>query len=394
MIAIKMPQVGQDYPSGMIVEWLKQENDPVQKGEVVLRVESEKATFGVEADTDGILLKILHDEGAEVDILKPVGYIGQPGEAVPDIGIPEGDACVSQGQDPVFIPSTPAPPITPSPGKREISPAAKSAAVNQGIDWTEIKGSGPGGRIIKRDIVAVSHAEDKPGSLSPQDQVIPFSRMRQKIAERLTLSKKTIPHFYLTIDVDVTGLLMWRQEMNQAYDERVSVTDLIVRAVAHVLPECPELNAHVASDRIILKKDIHIGLAVSVDEGLLVPVIPFANQKNLSEIARTSRQIAVKAREGSVNPSPPGTFTVSTLGMYSIKSYLPIINPPECAILAIGAAEKRVVPVADKIEIRDIMSLTLAADHRGVDGVEAARFLNRVKNCLEDVQSDRTLWVA
>ena len=396
MIPIKMPQVGQDYPSGTIVEWLKHENDPVRKGDIILTVESEKATFDVEADADGILMQILYEQGAEVDILKPVAFIGQPGEIVPESGISDAVEAVSQVKDPVSVSSINDQVIAPSSKKRNISPAAKRAAEEQGIDWTQINGTGPGGRITKRDVVAVLEkmppAQAGPQvlaeALPDQDEVIRFSRMRAKIAERLTHSVQTIPHFYLNIDVDVTALLARRRHINQESDVRISVTDLIIKVVARTLRQFDRLNAHVDSEKMTLKKDVNIGVAVAVEDGLLVPVIPHADQISLREISKISAKNAAAARRGSVNPIPSGTFTVSTLGMYGIRIYLPIINPPESAILAVGAAEKRVVPVEGNIGIRDMMSLTLAADHRAVDGAYAAEFLNQVKHRLEEVQLD------
>jgi pyruvate dehydrogenase E2 component (dihydrolipoamide acetyltransferase) len=396
MIPIIMPQVGQDYPTGTIVEWLKCENDPVQKGEVVLRVESEKAIFDVEADATGILLKILYEQGAQVDILKPVALIGQPGETI-DASMVSSKA---EGSDNTNLRAVEkqsrSPDILEQGGEILVSPAVRKAAERDGIDLTLIKGSGPGGRIIKRDLAAalqqMSLAQAEPEALgeglSDQDQEIPFGKMRVKIAQRLTHSVQTIPHFYLNIDVDVTAPLARRQQINQESDARISVTDLIIHAVARSLPGFRRMNAHVSSDKIVLKNDVHIGVAVAVEEGLLVPVIPHADQKSLLEISEISAKNAAAARRGSMNPNSAGTFTISTLGMYAIKSYLPIINPPQCTILAVGTAELRVVPVEGKIGMRDMMSLTLAADHRAVDGAYGAGFLNQMKHRLEEVQFD------
>ena len=396
MIPIIMPQVGQDYPTGTIVEWLKCENDPVQKGEVVLRVESEKAIFDVEADATGILLKILYEQGAQVDILKPVALIGQPGETI-DASMVSSKA---EGSDNTNLRAVEkqsrSPDILEQGGEILVSPAVRKAAERDGIDLTLIKGSGPGGRIIKRDLAAalqqMSLAQAEPEALgeglSDQDQEIPFGKMRAKIAQRLTHSVQTIPHFYLNIDVDVTAPLARRQQINQESDARISVTDLIIHAVARSLPGFRRMNAHVSSDKIVLKNDVHIGVAVAVEDGLLVPVIPHADQKSLLEISEISAKNAAAARRESMNPTSAGTFTIYTLGMYAIKSYLPIINPPQCAILAVGTAELRVIPVEGKIGMRDMMSLTLAADHRAVDGAYGAGVLNQMKHRLEEVQFD------
>ena len=322
MIPIIMPQVGQDYPTGTIVEWLKCENDPVQKGEVVLRVESGKAIFDVEADATGILLKILYEQGAQVDILKPVALIGQPGETI-DASMVSSKA---EGSDNTNLRAAEKQSRSPDNleqgGKILVSPAVRKAAERDGIDLTLIKGSGPGGRIIKRDLAAalqqMSLAQAEPEALgeglSDQDQEIPFGKMRAKIAQRLTHSVQTIPHFYLNIDVDVTAPLARRQQINQESDARISVTDLIIHAVTRSLPGFRRMNAHVSSDKIVLKNDVHIGVAVAVEDGLLVPVIPHADQKSLLEISEISAKNAAAARRGSMNPTSAGTFTISNPG--------------------------------------------------------------------------------
>lgn len=396
MIPIIMPQVGQDYPTGTIVKWLKCENESVEKGEIVLQVESEKAVFDVEADDSGILLKTLYEEGAEVDILQPIAYIGQPGETI--------DETTSEKPDePVAIPSVTLEEkrtqITPS-HKPLISPAAKRAAQKHGLDITRIVGSGPNGRIIKQDVVTALDAtlpQKKTQSVAvtktaQADTVLPFGKMRKKIAERLTLSKQTIPHFHLTTDVDVSDLLQWRKIVNKDQSLHVTVTDLIIKAVATMLPDFERLNALVDSDKTILKKDINIGVAVSVEDGLLVPVIPNTNKLSLRDISELSKMNTKKARCGSINPNHVGTFTISTLGMYDVKNYLPIINIPECAILAVGAAQKQVYPINGNIGIRDIMQLTMACDHRAIDGAYAAKFLSAVKYRMENIAENQEQW--
>jgi len=408
MIPINMPQVGQDIPSGTIVEWLKKENDPVQEGEVVLTVESDKAVFEVEAEGSGILLKILHKAGDEVDILTPVGFIGQPGEVVE---VEKIVADEEKGQEGKKVPpkSLEHPETAERPAGREpsgkifVSPVAKRAAQKFGIDLIQIKGTGPRGRITKDDVMAEAGRQKtevgrqktevviQTGApalkgISDQDTVIVFGKMRKRIAERLTLSTQTIPHFYIAVDADVTDLLKWRKGVNRDTQVHISITDCVIKATARALAEFERMNLHVDADKMVVKKDINIGVAVSVDDGLLVPVLTNADQKSLREIAELSKRNAEAARRGSINPNDVGTFTISTLGMYGIRRYQAIINPPEAAILAVGSAEKQVVHVDGKTAVRDVMSLTLACDHRAVDGTYAAEFLNRIKCYLENVK--------
>ena len=385
MIPINMPQVGQDIPAGTIVQWLKKENDSVEKGEVVLTVESEKAVFDVEAEESGVLLKILHDEGAEVEILKPVGYIGQPGD------VPEEPGRETEAVEPVKAQSGEEvkPEKNNQSGKIFISPAARRRAREDNIDISEIKGSGPDNRIIARDVSVIIDSSSQTEQVSQgleEDTVIAFGKMRKVIAKRLTMSKQTIPHFYVSVDVDVTDLFKWRKRVNSEGELKITITDLIIKAAATALSEYRGLNAHVDATKTILRKDINIGVAVAAEDGLLVPVVSGADRKNLREISEISKSNAEAARKGSVNNKNNGTFTITSLGMYSVKDFLPIINPPECGILAVSTAQKRVVALADDtIGIRSVMSLTLACDHRAVDGVYASKFLNNVKDYLENL---------
>jgi pyruvate dehydrogenase E2 component (dihydrolipoamide acetyltransferase) len=216
-----------------------------------------------------------------------------------------------------------------------------------------------------------------------------FGKMRRRIAERLTQSKQTIPHFYLFTDVDMTLVLKWRQACNEANQCHVTVNDLIVKAAATALREFPEINSHVADDRLVVKSDINIGVAVSVEGGLLVPVIPRADTLDLIEISRLAKKNAANARRGIIDMSVPGTFTVSNLGRLPVTRFVPIINPPECAILGVANTEKRVVPVQDGIAVREMLTLCLACDHRATDGAYAAEFLGAIKEHLEAYALDR-----
>ena len=387
MIPIVMPQVGQDIPQGKIVQWLKKENEPVEKGEVILIVESEKASFEIEADESGVLLKILHSEGEEVDILKPVGYIGRPGESVEALlaDVPETSAVHSgpetaerRGQVASHLKES-----RPDSERIAASPSARRLAQELGVDMSLLKGSGPGGRITRDDVSNAGKA--RPVESSGADTVVPFSKMRKRIAERLTASKRDIPHFYISVDVNMTDALRWRRDFNSKRGVKVTITDLIIKAAAAALEKFPRLNAHVDREKIVVRKSINIGVAVSVEDGLLVPVIHDANVKNLIEISELSKKNTESARRGVETGGPAGTFTITSMGMHGVRQFVPIINPPECAILAVGSIAPCAVAESGGIVARDMMTLTMACDHRAVDGVDAAGLLNEIKSGLEGI---------
>jgi len=414
---IIMPQVGQDIESAEIIEWCKAEGEAVEAGEVVVVVESDKAAFEVEAEESGVLLKILRGEGEEVSILEPIGYIGRPGGRIPQ---QPGEKITQQaereaeseapGRRREAAGSEPGAP--PGAGGRILaSPAARRVARERGVDLSKVVGTGPGGRIVKEDVLAAAAAGAAGGSsetgapakkeggagagegaaaatreataAGPGDGVEVFSRMRRRIADRLCESARTVPHFYLSVDVDVTDALAWRKEQNQRRGTRLTVTDMVVRACAGALSEFARMNSHVASDRLLLKAEVNVGVAVATGEGLLVAVIPGADRLTLDRTAEASRRGAEAARRGALREAAECTFTVTSLGMYGVREFFPIIDPPQCGILAVGAAEKRPVALGGEVAVRDMMTLVLGCDHRGVDGAYAAAFLNRIKEHLE-----------
>jgi len=395
-----MPQIGQDIEIGRVVEWLVEEGDSVDEGDIIVVVESEKATFDVEAYESGTILKILYLEGEEVEVLTPIGYIGQPGESVEELTQTEEKVTVEQQEEEEEEEDEPSPQGLPSDAEsREFaSPSARRIAREHGIDLDVVSGSGPGGRIVKRDVIAaissVASAQEEPSASTPEtpeakrvssgDIELPFSAMRKVTADRLTRSKQTIPHFYLFVEVDVTDALTWRTAYNERNQTRITVTDMAVQSSAFALSEFDRINAHVDGEKLILKKNINVGVAVSVPDGLLVPVILDADQKDIQEISRLCRENAELAQRGSLRNPGVGTFTISNLGMHLINKFLPIINPPECAILGVGSIERKVVAIGNGIHIRDVMTLGLACDHRAVDGVYAAQFLNKIKHHLEN----------
>lgn len=380
-----MPQVGQDIPSARVIEWCKDEGDEVEIGEVVVIVESDKASFEIEAEETGVLLKILHEPDEEVEILKTLGYIGKPGEAIPD------ERAEAEGQ-----PQVAEAPIALAGHVRgnevesdriTASPSAQRVAKERGIDLRQVRGTGPGGRITSDDVMAAPAAPSSPApSAAPEadGDLVPFGKMRQRIADRLTESVRNIPHLHLCLDVDMTDALALRREFNAKSGAHVTITDVVVKACAAALGEFERMNAHGGRDHVVLKSRIHIGLAVATDEGLLVPVIADADRKSIAEIAQASVTLAEHARRGALRSDAVGTFTVSSLGMYGVREFLPIINPPECGILAVGMIEPRMRVFENGFAPRDMMPVVLAADHRAVDGAYAARFLNRVREHLEE----------
>ena len=382
MEAVLLPQIGQDITKGKIVEWLKGEGDPVEKGEVIATVESEKAVFDVEADASGALLKILFQGGDEAEVLKPIGYIGQPGEEVTD----DTPAPAAAERDSAPAPAA-APVTSTKPGsKSPASPVARRMAAKLGVDLSTVTGTGPGGRIRKEDVIAAAEGGGRDqGSAGDQGgEEIPFTGMRKVIAERLSRSKQTIPHIYLFIDIDMENALAWRKAFNEKNSAHVTITDQIIYAASRGLNEFPRLNGHVAEGALTIRSSIDVGVATATDDGLLVPVVQGADKLSIGALSEEIKRLVAAAREGKMDANAVGGFTVTSLGMFGIREFIPIINPPECGILGVGAVEARAVPRGTDIVARQMMTLALAADHRAIDGVYAAEFLGKVKSILEE----------
>jgi pyruvate dehydrogenase E2 component (dihydrolipoamide acetyltransferase) len=404
MVPVIMPVVGQDIPTGIIREWLKSEGEAVSKEEIIATVESEKATFDVEAPADGILLKILRKEEEEVEVLTPIAYIGEKGET-PEPGEKEAEGRLVAGEEIIETKTDHTDVSVPAASSRIfVSPLAKKIAEKEGIRLESVTGTGPNGRIIRRNILEaikqpvpeiMDYQEDVPdaGRRPEMRQTLPegaeeilYNRMRRLIADKLTLSKQTVPHFYLFTDVEMDRAIVFKDQLMQGSGVRVTITDMVVYAVAGAMGEYPRMNSHVFNDRYFLLRDINIGLAVSSDDGLRVPVIEHADKGDLTTLAARTKQLSENARKGRIDPGLKAGLTVSTLGMYGIKQFLPIINPPESAILAVGKSTPRVTTDGFSIAIRNIMSITLACDHRLIDGAYGAGFLGRVKEILEQAE--------
>ncbi|UCD48510.1 MAG: 2-oxo acid dehydrogenase subunit E2 [Phycisphaerales bacterium] len=373
--AVLMPQVGQDIETAILVEWTAQVGDAVKPDDVIALVESDKATFEVQALEAGVLLKQLLGEGEEGKVLEPIAWIGQPGEQIePDIGADESSPKPEAPQIESVAPAA----SMPSEGEHvAVAPAARRIARERGVDLSTVTGTGPGGRILKEDVLAAA-------AQRPSSEGVVFSKLRRKVAERLTYSQRNIPHFYLYVDVNMSEALKWRRNYNQEAAVKATITDMIVQAVGRSLTRFPKLNAHVADDKMILHQDINIGIAVSVEDGLVVPVLARADTLSLEQISQQVRENAEGARGGVLRPQATGTFTISNLGMHGVGMFLPIINPPECAILGVGAVTKRpYVTDATELRVAEVVTLALACDHRAVDGTYAAAFLDELKQILE-----------
>lgn len=388
---IVMPQVGQDLTEGLLVEWNVKAGDTVNKGDVVALVESEKASFEVEAYEEGTVLSLLYAAGDLATVLEPIMFLGEAGETAPQ-----------GGAEP--IPEAAPAPVAAEQVKQDAqtgqssSPLARRIAAQNGLDIAAITGSGPNGSVVKRDVenaiktnasaakVAIPTAA--PTAISaPQiateveDTEVPFSRMRQIIADRLLLSKQTIPHFYLTGEADVTDLQIRRKSHFDLKGEKLSLNDVVVHATALTLLEYPQLNAFVSSTGVVLKGNVNIGVAVSVEGGLMVPAIENTPMKRVTEISQLIRDYAAAARRGLNKSQAKSTFSISNLGMYGVN-VLPIINPPEAGILGVGPVKRELREHRGGIHGRDIISLSLAADHRAVDGAYGAQFLQRLSEVI------------
>jgi pyruvate dehydrogenase E2 component (dihydrolipoamide acetyltransferase) len=437
---VRMPKPGQMTEECTITRWYKAEGDPVRRGDALFEIETDKATMDVEAFDEGVLLRRLFAEGDTVPVNTICAYIGQPGETVP-----EAEAGVGAGPIPTLpasaarpIPEavTPTPvasvaaepaseategapapqadqsrptqpsPTTPgSPSGPSVSPRAARLARARGIDLVGITGTGPGGRIVERDVL-VAASESSGGrrfvgspagqataaSSAEEAQPRPLTRIRRVIAERLAASWATTPQFSVTVAADVSPLIALRRELRDAGHD-LSVTDFILAATAQTLVEFPDLNARTDGNLVWPRRRVHLGLAVAVPGGLLVPVIRDADAKSLLEIHEAAVRLVAGARAGTLAPDEltGSTFTVSNLGMLGVESFAAIVNPGEAAILAVGSAASEPVAFGDGIAVRTIMRLTLSADHRLVDGELAARFLGALRRRLADLPGWRAL---
>lgn len=435
MKQVEMPKMGDTMEEGKILHWLKKEGEQVKKGEMLAEVETDKVNIEIEAFSSGTLRKILVAEGSSAPIGAPIALIGTPDEPLSDspgsggksaetpktAGVPaaanvQGSAAQQPVTSAVFASAQQATSDGAAPnqkGRVFISPIARRIAEENKLDYAGLRGTGPNGRIIKLDVEAaltrvppapspaqavtlpaqpVTTAEPVLPQVDTGEVVeIPLTAMRRTIARRLSQSMQTAPHFYVTSVIDTDKLAALRQQINEyaAGDPnpvKVSFNDLIVKAVAKALLRMPQMNVSFAEDRLLQKKQVHVGVAVALEQGLIVPVLRNADQRGVLDIARETRRLAEAAREGKLRPEDfsGGTFTVSNLGMFDVDSFTAVINPPESAILAIGSITPTPVVVDGQVVVRNRMKVTLSSDHRAIDGATAARFLQEVKRLLEE----------
>jgi pyruvate dehydrogenase E2 component (dihydrolipoamide acetyltransferase) len=409
---IIMPQGGQDITEGRVVRWHKAEGDPVKKGEVICEVETEKAVFEVESPLDGVLLKIIVAEGKVARIFSAIGFVGAAGESVDledeedDLADEEKEAKQDTGIDVAALRKKVAAKSNAAKDKVKASGRARKLADQKGVDISNVEGTGPKGRITEKDVLAyieTAPAVPEPttaatpaayeppkaaaGTADLRGKSVPMTRMRKIIARRLQQSKQTIPHFYVTVTVDMTAAIHQRKELNTKVDKdsKVSMNDMVVKAAAVALGELPQVNCKIDEDNIVYLNDINIGIAVGLDDGLVVPVLPEVDTLSLKGIAKKTKELVNLAKAGKQASLTPGTFTISNMGMLNVDNFVAIINPPETAILAVGSVRKNILVRADNsFQIRDTLSMTLSADHRAIDGVLGSQFVNKIKYCLEN----------
>ena len=422
-----MPKAGMAMEEGTIVKWFKKEGDPVKTGEPLLEILTDKVNMEVEALSSGILLKVLKGEGDVVPVTEAIAYIGEAGEKIevsPDpVKTPEKKAeeKVSEVSEDKAIS-----PLVDTSGRVAATPLAKTLAKEKGIDLNTIKGTGSFGQILARDVegakavqvtpLAKRIAEDRDidlaeikgsgykGKIRKEDLALdarkipqvhsnfekavrkPIAGMRKVIGDRMLTSYLQAPHVTLNSKADVTELAMLRDKLNAASEVKISYNDFILRAVALSLRGNPFVNVSIDGEDLVYKEEINIGMAVALEDGLIVPVIRDADQLSVREMATKSKELAGKAREGKLMPDEyiGGTFTVTNLGMYGVTSFTPIINPPESAILGACAIEEELKMVNDKIENRLFMGLSLTFDHRAMDGAQGAIFLKALRLLLEN----------
>ena len=399
-VAIKLPRMSDTMEEGTIVSWEVKIGDTVKSGDILAEVETDKATMDLENFEKGTVLHLNVEEGKTIPVESVIAVIGKEGESYEDLLV---EAPVSNEAEVEEQPSvanetaaakpTPAPIVetkaanSQSNGRVFASPLAKKMAEDKGIDIASVSGTGDNGRIIKRDIENFKAPATSSSSFGVESfEEIPVTQMRKTIARRLAESKFTAPHFYLTMEIRMDKAIAARAEMVEYAEQKISVNDLIIKAAAVALRKHPMVNAAWMGDKIRLNKHVHIGVAVAVEDGLLVPVIKFADHKALSEISAEVKDKAVKAKNKELQPSDweGNTFTISNLGMFGIDEFTAIVNPPDSCILAVGGAKETVIVENGEMKPAKVMKVTLSCDHRVVDGVTGAKFLQTFKELLEE----------
>ena len=401
---IIMPQLGLTMEEGTIAKWIKQVGDKVAKGDVLVEITTDKLSSEIESEVDGVLLKIVAQEGEDIPVKGLLAIIGEEGEQVgASTQAPAAKAEAVQTEAPkAAAPQAAA--VTES-GRVKASPLAKKIAAELGVDLTTVAGSGPNGRIVQKDVLAAEvkpvapqavAAEVKPAAPAPVpvkaavsgDVVTPLTNMRKVIGKRMQQSKTTAPHVTMTTEVNVDKTIALRSKLNaKNTDVKFSYTDILVKMAATALRNYPKINSSITEDSIIVHDKINVGVAVALDDGLIVPVVSDADRKGLKAITKETKDLISKARTNTLSPDEMSgaTFTISNLGSYDIDGFTPVINLQEAAILGVGRIVKKpIVNENDEIVPASMMVLSLSFDHRIVDGAQAAEFLKAIKGYLED----------
>jgi len=392
-----LPRLGQGMEAGTIVRWLKSEGDPVEKGEPLFELDTDKVTQEVEAEASGVLLRISVVEG-EVPVGRTVAFIGEAGEQVPDAATPRDSLSQGLREEPSARPGAreQAADVPREPpavnGRVKASPLARRIARERGVDLRAIRGTGPDGRIVAEDVeraqalpVAAGPAPAPPVPVGEVERRA-LSRVRRTIARRLTQAW-TVPAFMLTVQIDMTRaneLVAGQRELHP--EVRVTVTDVLTKVCARALMRHRDLNVQYGDDELLVFPNADVGIAVAAPAGLVVPVVRSAERLTIAEIAAVRADLVGRAREGSLRAEDldGGTFTISNLGMYGVDEFIAVLNPPQASILAVGATRETVVPRDGELDVVPLLSATLTCDHRAVDGATGAEFLQTVKVFLED----------
>ena len=421
-IEITMPKLSDTMTDGTLVKWLKKENAKIKPGDVIAEVETDKATQELEAFEPGTVARIVAKEGEKIPVGGLIVVLAKPEEDVAAVAkaaggkssssaaaAPQAPAAATPAATPAPVPApaaAPAPAPAPSAdASRPVrsSPLARKIAADKGIDIQSLQGTGPDGRIIKRDVLAAGTASARPATSAAaksalptapapvaaklEARTIPLNNMRQTIARRLLQAKQTVPHFYVSIDVVMDALLELRKAANeQLAPTKLTVTDFIARAVASSVAQVPAVNASFTETAIIQHGSVNLGIAVAIEDGLVVPVIRDAQNKGIRQMSEEIKQLAqlARSRKLKADQMTGSTITISNLGMYGIREFQAIINPPEAAILAIGGTEARPIVKNGQVVPAQVMTISLSADHRVIDGALGAEFLSKLKTVLEN----------
>ena len=404
---VPMPRLSDTMEEGKVLQWYKQVGDGVKKGELLAEIETDKAVMDLESVEEGTLVQILVAAGGSAALGAPIALVGEESElgqeptvAAPSASATDAAPVTAEPSAAETDGSTP-PPTAPKPvgaattaattGRVKASPLARRLAAEQGLDLAAIKGTGPGGRIVKDDVEKAAHeiaVADDPAAMPSESEVASLSRMQATIVRRMLESKTTVPHFYLTMEVDMSAAKAMRAEVNAAWseEERISFNDIVIRATALSLMRHPDANGSFRDGGFVYHEEANIGIAVAVPGGLLVPVLKSCDTKPLRQLAVEAKVLVERTREGKNRPGDleGGTFTVSNLGMFGVRDFYAIVNPPQSAIIAVGGIEPRPVVRDGEIVVRDIMYLSISADHRILYGAPAAEFLRDLKELLEN----------